>query len=285
MALISLFSAKGAPGVTSTAMLVAALWPRETLLVDADGNGGDVALRLLSPTGAALTRNPGLLTLLPVARHGISAAVIREHTQVAMGGQRVIVGLENPAQAEASAALWPVLAQGFRDIPDTDIVIDVGQVSSRSGQLALLQHSDVAIAVMRAEAPSVVHVRQRMRWLTDALAPLGAEAPRLGMTCLEEVSRKTEASAAVSAVSAEVAGLLDLGQVALDRKAVRMFHGELIDRPERTMLVRSGRALVERLVGVLGPIGEPDEPVRAEQPEPTSRAESRAESRRRRRNG
>lgn len=261
MALISYFSAKGAPGVTTTAMLTAALWPRPTLLVDADGAGGDVALRLTAPSGAALTRSPGLLTLLPLARHGLAPGVVLDHTQVALGGQRVLVGLENPGQAEAAGALWPTLARTFRELPAMDVVVDAGQVTSRSGQLALLQHSDLVIGVLRAEPTSVVHLRQRVRLLTENFATLGSDAPRLGVVCIEQVQEQSEAASAVSAIRAEVSGVLDLGQVALDRKAVRMFHGEPVYRAERSMLVRSGRTLVERLLAAAGPtVSAPEEP-------------------------
>ncbi len=253
MALISFFSAKGAPGVTSTAMLVAALWPRPTLLVDADGNGGDVGLRLTSPNGTALTRNPGLLSLLPLARHGLAANVVLDHSQVALGGQRVLVGVENPEQADAGVALWPILARAFHALPGMDVVIDAGQLTSRAGQLSLVQHSDLAIGVVRAEASSVVHMRRRAASLAETFNTLGADAPTLGMVCVETVQGQPEASSAVGTIAAEIGSLHDFGQVALDSRAVRMFHGEPVSRPERTMLVRSGRSLVERLVTAAGP--------------------------------
>lgn len=254
MALISFFSAKGAPGVTTTAMLTAALWPRQSLLVDADNVGGDVGLRLIAPSGAALLPKPGLLSLLPLARHGLVPSVVLEHTQVALGGQRVLTGLENPVQAEAANALWPVLARGFAQLPNTDVIIDAGQIGTRGGQIAMIQHSDVAIGVIRADPSSVVHMRRRMRWLADSLAPLGAEAPRLGLVCVERVNRQDEAAAAIRAVREEVSGLLYVGQVARDRKGVRMFHGEPVDRPERQMIVRSGRTLVEQLAAAVGEV-------------------------------
>jgi cellulose biosynthesis protein BcsQ len=72
MALVTVMSAKGAPGATTTAMLLAALWPQDTLLVDADPSGGDVALRLPRLDGRALDRDRGLLSLLPLARRGVT---------------------------------------------------------------------------------------------------------------------------------------------------------------------------------------------------------------------
>lgn len=252
MALISFLSAKGAPGVTSTAALVAALWPRPTVLVDADPAGGDLALRLVADNGAPLSRTPSLLTLLPLARHGLSRGTVLEHTQTSMGGQRVLVGVERPEQAEAGAALWPVVAQAFGELGDTDVVVDAGQVLPRSAHLALLQASDLVVGVVRPQASSVVHLRRRLQMLAERFAPLGAQAPRLGVVCVAPVQRQDEAGAAVATITAEVTSVVDLGQVAWDPSAVRMFEGDPIFRPERTMLVRSGRALVDRLVGAAG---------------------------------
>lgn len=277
MALVSFFSAKGAPGATTTAMLVAALWPRPTLLVDADGAGGDVGLRLTAPTGAPLTRNPGLLTLLPLARHGLVPGVVLDHSQVALGGQRVLVGLENPAQAEAAGALWPTLAQAFHELPGMDVVIDAGRLNHRSFQLPLLQRSDVVVGVVRADPTSVVHMRQRLSLLHETFAPLGADAPRLGLVCVEDVQHQGEAASAIQTVAAEVPDVLDLGQVALDPKAVRMFHGEPVFRPERSMIVRSGHTLVERLLAAAGPaLAPPEEPYDVTQPAPDPAARNGA---------
>ena len=51
MALIVLASDKGSPGVTTTAITLAAVWPRRALLAELDPSGGDVALRLRGPRG------------------------------------------------------------------------------------------------------------------------------------------------------------------------------------------------------------------------------------------
>ena len=50
MSIVALFSAKGAPGTTTAAMLIASLWPRPALLADCDPAGGDI--------GAAPARRP-----------------------------------------------------------------------------------------------------------------------------------------------------------------------------------------------------------------------------------
>ena len=253
MALITFFSAKGAPGVTSTAMLTAALWPRQTLLVDADGGGGDLMMRLPNEQGVALTQHPGLLTLLPIARHGLAPGVVLDHTQVVHGGQRVLVGLETSEQAGAAGALWPTLARAFSSLPGMDVVIDAGQLGLRSGQLALAESSDVVVGVVRPTPASVMHMRERLTLLSQTFAALGGDAPRLGLVAIAGVQQQAEAESAVRTARGEIQDVLDLGQVALDPRAERMFHGDPVVRPERTMLVRSGRQLVDRLVAAVGP--------------------------------
>lgn len=275
MALISFFSAKGAPGATSTAMLTAALWPRPTLLVDADPAGGDLLMRLPTASGMALTPRPGLLTLLPLARHGLAPGVVLDHSQVVQGGQQVLVGLDTPEQADASAALWPTLARTFGELPGTDVVIDLGQLSVRSGQMPLAERSDILVGVIRLTPASVMHMRQRLTALTRTLATLGPDAPLVGLIAIADVQQQVEASSALATVLTEVPDVHHLGMVAHDPRAERMFHGDPLARPERTMLVRSGRSLVQRIQTLLaGTVPEDAGPnAAANSPETTTTAD------------
>ena len=54
MALIAVASAKGAPGVTTFAVALAALAPRRAVLADLDPAGGDLVLRYPAPDGQPL---------------------------------------------------------------------------------------------------------------------------------------------------------------------------------------------------------------------------------------
>ena len=70
MALIVVASDKGSPGVTTTAITLAAVWPRRALLAELDPSGGDVALRLRGPRGAPLSPEVGLISLAVGVRRG-----------------------------------------------------------------------------------------------------------------------------------------------------------------------------------------------------------------------
>lgn len=273
MALITVMSAKGAPGATTTAMLLASLWPRPSLLVDADPMGGDVALRLPSADGRALDRDRGLLSLLPATRRGLLPEMVAQHAQTALGGQEVLAGLAGPEQSAAVTPLWPTLADAFAAVPDRDVVVDAGQVHQRSPHLALVERSDLVLWVYRPTAWSALHTRRRLEGLSGLLAE---SAACTGLVCVSAQSQEADAAAATRAVAGDWEWLRVLGTVAHDPRAVVMFEGGQVHRPERTLLARSGATLAqqafeevrrsafagEQLTGAEGQEygGRPDEP-------------------------
>ena len=71
MALIALAADKGSPGVTTTAVALAASWPRPALLAERDPSGGDLAYRLPGPHGQRLDPHRGLISLAVATRRGM----------------------------------------------------------------------------------------------------------------------------------------------------------------------------------------------------------------------
>jgi MinD-like ATPase involved in chromosome partitioning or flagellar assembly len=247
---VALFSAKGAPGVTTTAMLVASLWPRPALLADCDPAGGDVGLRLPAPDGRPLDLARGMLSLLPVARRGIEPATLFEHTQQVVGGGEVIVGVTGPEQAAAAVpAVWSTLAKAFDQLDDHDVILDLGRLDSTSPVLALAQVADVVVCVLDANVAGVFAARARLR----TMLPVLASADRLGtkVGVLVRATDRREALSASAVIHDEFPDLIDLGQVAHDRSGARLFDGQRVSRPERTLLVRSGVELVGALQSAL----------------------------------
>ncbi len=244
MALISVMSAKGAPGVTTSAMLLASLWPTPSILVDADPLGGDVALRLLRDDGHPLDPDRGLMSLLPAARRGMTPEMTRQHAQPAIGGQPVLCGLAGPEQALAVAPLWPVLAEAFSQVSAADVIADLGQVHGRSPHVSMVERSTVVLIVYRPTAWSAVHTRRRIDMFGDLLGDRGIRA---GIVCVADSKSARDIAAASTAIRQDRPWLKDFGQVALDPKAVVMFEGGSVFRPERTLLARSGRTLADQV--------------------------------------
>ena len=250
MALISIMSAKGAPGATTTSMLLANLWPAPSILVDADPLGGDVALRLPGEHGP-LDPGQGLMSLLPAARRGLEPQTVVAHAQTALGGQQVLAGLPGPEQAVAAAPLWPSLAQAFARIPGVDVFADIGQVSSRSTHLAVVESASALLCVYRPTAWSAIHTRRRLESLEEQLRD---RQTRVGIVCVATPAESHDVAAAAGSITHGLSWVVDYGVVARDDATVVIYEGGEVFRPERSLLARSGHTLARRLYADLAPV-------------------------------
>jgi MinD-like ATPase involved in chromosome partitioning or flagellar assembly len=251
VAVLAFCSAKGAPGVTTTALLTAALWPRPVLTADCDPDGGDIALRLPDPHGAPLDPNRGLLTLLPHARRQLDPSTLHEHTQHLVGGIPVLAGLAGPEQAEAAGPLWNTLATALADLPGTDVVIDAGRTHGHRVHLPVLRRADTVVWVVRPQVSDVVHLRERLHGLEPVLARPDGTRPRVGVAVVAPVDARTEVDDVARSLRPELPWVELFGHIALDPRGALIFNGAGVRRPDRTMLVRSGHALVGKLIGTL----------------------------------
>lgn len=256
MALISVMSAKGAPGATTTAMLLANLWPAPTVLVDADPLGGDIAMRLRGEHGP-LDPGVGMMTLLPAARRQLGPEAIAHHAQTAVGGQQVLGGLPGPEQAAAAAPLWPVIAAAFAGLAEADVVADMGQTNSLSAHLALADSASAVLCVFQPTAWSAVHTRNRLEAMTDVLK---ARDRVVGIVGVARPSQAADLRAAAEGIRAGLPWVRDYGMVAHDEDAVVMYEGGIVHRPERTLLARSGAELASRVHTDLGARATPAPP-------------------------
>lgn len=259
MAIVSFLSAKGSPGVTTTSLLSAALWPRPTVLLEADPAGGDVASRLPALDGGALDPDRGLLPLLTTARRGLTAAQLLDQAQVVAGGARVVVGLGSSEQSLAAGRGWSALAAAAgelaRGTDPVDLIVDAGRVGADAVHLDLVRASDLVVLVVRADVAAVLHARERLRVLGGVLRRGDGLLPRVGVVVVGDLRHRAgDADEAAAAVTAAMDGADDLGRLPLDPAGARVFagtsQGASARRPERTALVRAGRVLVEGLEAV-----------------------------------
>ena len=143
MRTIAVCSSRGAPGVTTTALLLAARLEGGAL-VEADLAGGVVAVRY------GLGREPGLVTL--AASNPTQPGGWLDHTQDA-GGVAVLVG---PDSGEAADALWRSAGERIASVlarSDGWAVIDGGGIWRRS---ALVDSADLVLLLIRPVAEHVV---------------------------------------------------------------------------------------------------------------------------------
>ncbi|WP_349829245.1 hypothetical protein [Brevibacterium litoralis] len=250
MTFIGFASAKGAPGVTTLSLLSAALWPRTCVLADADVAGGDIAYQMPLEDGRAVSTDRGLMSLMPLARKHLDPGMVPEHTQRLMGGTELLAGMPEPEQARAVENLWPAVGTAFSGLTSHDVLADLGALTPASPHLGLAREADALVFVLRPRPAQVLQTRARLLKLRDLLP--GA-TPRFGVVVVAPHREARDAQNAAAMLGEDVLRFTDyLGHLALDPVGASMFDGKILNRPERTLLVRSGVPVIEQVAALGG---------------------------------
>lgn len=188
MAVIALTSAKGSPGVTTTALAMTLAWSRPVLLVEADPAGGDI---MAGYVRAQLPTDRGISYLSVAARHDRLAEDFNAHlidiAQPKSAVSRVLLaGVSDPAQAASVAPVWDRLALHFarlgRADSGTDVIIDCGRLTSNYPPLPLLAAADCVLLVVRTTLRSASSAKPAIDLMRHGL---GSRADRLGLVVVE----------------------------------------------------------------------------------------------------
>ncbi|GAA2074423.1 hypothetical protein IDH50_11065 [Aeromicrobium tamlense] len=158
MAVITLASASGSPGVTTTCLGLALCWPRPVLLVEADPTGGSSLLAgyfrgtreyragvvELALTGTDLTD-----TLAEVAEPINDTPV------------SYVAGTRSHTQAAALRDLWEPLSVVLGDLEATgqDVIIDAGRLGLTGSPTPLLDNADLVLIATRTSLPALSATR------------------------------------------------------------------------------------------------------------------------------
>lgn len=244
--LVAMCADKGAPGVTTTALAVAALWPRPVVLVESDPSGGDLAVRAEAEHGAPLAPQPSLLTLAAAARGNRDSPPVAPtaHAQQLPGGLVVVPAPTSPDQLGGMGALWTQLAQVCAG-SEVDVIADVGRVWDASPALPLVAAADRVLLLAPATVEGLVHLKHRAMNLLPTAPPGG-----LGVAVLAP-ARSGPADAAAAAQVLEDAGCPAPvhGYVAYDsRGAAALYAGRTGRRWRYTGLARSMDPIAAALV-------------------------------------
>ena len=241
-------SANGAPGVTTAACAIGAVWPaeREVVLVECDPAGGDLAARFGIPI------EPGLTSWVLDQRASESQPDgILSHAQVLPGGLKVVVG---PVGADTSVALDRELGSvdsdgsWVRHLGEvTDLILDAGRYNPQSsGQQQILRCSDNVVIVSRCDASAVAHGK----WLVDTLSALRSRPSRAA--CLLVVGDGPFSPDEC----AQALGCALVGTLPMEREAASMLSGEpgRSRALARSSLVRIARRVASQLA--VAPLSE-----------------------------
>ena len=124
--LISIASAKGSPGASTSAHVLAAVWPRPAVLAELDPAGSDLVYRARSRDGLPLDSDRGVVSLAAAIRRDPDAP-LQDHLTLIEGDLPVLVGLSRPDQATAIGAGWLGLATSLHQ--QGDVIADVGRLA------------------------------------------------------------------------------------------------------------------------------------------------------------
>ncbi|MCY9783998.1 hypothetical protein KIK06_08845 [Nocardiopsis sp. EMB25] len=231
---VALLSLGGAPGVTVTAMALAATWPEEpgALLVEADASGGDIG------TWHRMFASPGLTDLAAAVRHdqrpdGAGEGPL-EHTQVLEGGLPVCPA---PASADRADGAVRLLAQNAASLTAASghvTVLDLGRLTPRSATAHLAAHADAALLLVRDDLAQLRRLQESARYLFETL-------PRAWTVIAGGSGSTAEIAATV--------GLRVWGRMPTDPRSAAFLRGEAgLRRPERRPLLRAAASLSRALV-------------------------------------
>lgn len=239
MATIVLASARAAPGVTTTALGLALLWPRPALLVEADVSGGSSVL-----TGylrGEVEHNRGLVPLAQAHSRGRLREEIWPQV-VRLGGDRAVIpAIREAAQAPAVAGMWTALSAELArlDSGGVDVIVDVGRLGAEHGPIPLIRNADLVLLLSGSTLSEVYAARARLGQLRTVLAEGSGESV-LRMVLVGEGRPYTTREVA-TAVRVPV-----LGALAWDEVTAEVFSAgvERSRRFDTSPLVTSMRALV-----------------------------------------
>jgi len=256
MALIIVAGDKGSPGVTTSAVALAAAWPRRAVVAECDPHGGDLVYRLAAEHGGPLDPNTGLLSLALAARHGFETHNLPQHLQRVNGGMDVLLGLGNAEQAAAMAPLWPRLGRSFDQFADLqygetryggDMIADCGRVGPDSPTLEMMRFAAMVLLVARADAEQIAHVRDRVNGLSQKLhgsqgSTTSVAQPPIGVVLIAPPRDAKRVAAQVGELLAATAGGAEvLGVLADDPDGAAALNGRGRARIDRSLLIRSAR--------------------------------------------
>jgi hypothetical protein len=207
MSVIALISSRGAPGVTTTALALALVWPRPTVLVEADVSGS-------SSVGAGYLRgsldpNRGLINLAVAHRAGSLSpdSVRKQAVTLTDDDSRLLVpALANADQVGSMTPdLWERLGGVLLavDRAGTDVIVDAGRLGAIGGPDSLLRQVHTVLLVMRTSLDAVVSARARIGWLRGLVAESATGAEGLGLLLVGE-GRPYRAGEVAKAVGAPV---------------------------------------------------------------------------------
>jgi hypothetical protein len=250
MGLIAVAADKGAPGVTTSAVVLAAVWPRPVLLAECDPAGGDIVYRLPGADGTGLDPRRGLLSLAVAARRGLQPSQVWEHTQKLQGGLDLLAGVTSAEQGAGLDALWDMVGGLLSRIPQADVIADCGRIGRDGPFYDLLAEAEAVVLITRPSLAEAVRLRDRAVALTNALQRRGRPAARVGVVVIADHKTFKTALAEVGQVIGRGPASV-IGGLAYEPKSADQLRGQWGGKLDKSLLIRTAREISAYLAGRL----------------------------------
>lgn len=253
MALVAIAADKGAPGVTTTALALASVWPNPVLLAECDSAGGDLMYRFPAADGTTqLDPRRGLLSLAVAARRGLQNQQVWEHVQKIHGGLDVLAGVTNAEQGSGLNFVWGPLGKMLAALGGGDVIADCGRLGTDGPVYDLLAEASNVVLVTRPYLGDVIRLRDRAAALAAAVDKRGRRGFAVDVLVIAD-QRK------LKTVLGEIGHVLTQGNVparlaggiADDPKGAELLRGTWGGRLDKTMLIRSVKEVAQQLTAAL----------------------------------
>lgn len=192
MAILTLTSAGGAPGVTTLSVGLALTWPRPVILADCDP-GAHQAVLAGYLAGRVAASGKGLLRIAEAHRdrRPLREVVIDQTLPLAeddLTRRLFLPGFTKPTSAAHFGAVWPELAEAFDRLSDVDfdVIVDAGRLGLLGLPSALLERSAVTALVAGSSLRSVMSARVHLPTLRDQVRAGDDSRNPLGMIIVGE---------------------------------------------------------------------------------------------------
>lgn len=236
--LVGLVSAKGSPGVTTSALALAAA-ADDGLLVELDPSGGSIEVW----TGAG--GEPGLVRVASGLRRSAGPDAVIEHVVDVPAGVRAVLAPTAGPYAESTVAMTrDRLTPALRDLAGTTTILDLGRWSRSQATAHRVSGCDVVGVVC---TPTIDGV-EAARWLVEPM-----QAQSSGQVVVVVIGDRPYQAAEVAAAM----GVPAAGALAWDPRGV----GSLITRGAgrawaRSPLARSARTVLSTLTAIVPAVEE-----------------------------
>ncbi len=247
--LIAVAADKGAPGVTTTAVALAAVWPRPVLLAECDPAGGDIVYRLPGAGAGRLDPRRGLLSLAVAARRDLQPAQLWTHAQKLSGGLDVLLGVTTAEQGAGLEPLWGPVGGLLAGLPQADVIADCGRLGADGPHYDLLAQAAAVVLITRPSLGEVVRLRERAMAVSLAVRQRGGRSARLSVLVVADHRGFSRALADVSQVLGRDSAVSVLGGIAFEPRSAELLRGEWGGRLDKSLLIRTAREVAGQLAG------------------------------------